>query len=59
MVYCGLYVRILLNKCKNSTVMLFINIKAKDKCGKNRRKVEECVMSDLESDHRYRRTDMR
>lgn len=57
MVYCGLYVRMLLLLCKNSTVMLFINIKAKDK--KNRSKVEVCVMSDFESDLRYRRTDVR
>lgn len=52
----------LLDKCENSTVMLIINIKAKEtqaKCGKNRSKAEECVMSDLESDHRYRRTDVR
>lgn len=62
MVYCGLYVRMLLNRCKNSRVMLFINIKAKEtqaKCGKIRSKVEECVMSDLESDHRHRRTGVR
>lgn len=50
-----------LNKCKNSTVILFVNIKAKEtqaNCVKSS-KIEECVMSGLEAGRRYRRADRR